>query len=105
MKIISTGTFIIYLIPFIFFMAMGVPSLFEYSTNYKVYLIKVTVTKNCCDTGYCIKSLDEKVITKVSTDIGLNLLKTKNIFFLVKEYDVLGYFIKEEIEFMPNNSK
>lgn len=99
MKIISTGTFIIYLIPFIFFMALGVPSLFEYSTTYKIYPIKVIIVKNCCDTGYCIKSLDEKVITKISTNVGLNLLKSKNIFFLVKEYDVFGYFIKEEIEY------
>ena len=96
---ISTENFIIFLIPFVFFMAMGIPFLFEYSTNYKVYPIKVTIIKNCCDTGYCIKSLDEKVITKVSTNVGLDLLKTKNIFFLVREYDVFGYFIKEEIEY------
>lgn len=96
----STSNFIIFFFLMIFTFAFGFTNLLEYSSTYKVSPIKVTIVKNCCDTGYCIKTLNDKVITKISTNNGKNLLKTNNIFFLVEEYDVFGYFIREEIEWV-----
>lgn len=97
---ISTSNFIIIFLLVVFTFAFGIPVILDYSSTYKVSPIKVTIIKNCCDTGYCIKTLNDKIITNISTNDGKNLLKTDNIFFLIEEYDIFGCLVKNEIEWM-----
>lgn len=95
---ISTLTFMILFISGVFLVALGIPLFLTLTNRTVTYPTKVNITENCCDTGYCVKTLDKKVFQKISTQEGLLFLKDTNIkFFLVKEYDVFGNKLNENI--------
>lgn len=95
---IDTSTFMIFLLFMVFIMGVGFPILFDTSSNYKIKTVDVTIMKNCCDTGYCIKTLDEKVITKISTNDGVKLDTINFVYFQIDEYDVFGCLVDKKIE-------
>lgn len=99
----STGTFMFLFLFVVFTIGMGVPTILDSISKYEKRPIKVTIIKNCCDTGYCIKTLDEKVIQKISTSDGLKLDTISYSFELVSEYDVFGSLIDKKIIWKKRN--
>lgn len=93
----STGSFMFVFLFVVFTIGMGVPIILDSITKYDKRPVKVIIIKNCCDTGYCIKTLDEKVIQKISTSDGLKLDTINYSFEQISEYDVFGSLIDKKI--------
>lgn len=99
---IGTTTFMLSFLLLIFIVGIGIPFALDTITRYEKEPVKVTIMKNCCDTGYCIKTLDEKVIQKISTKDGVRLDTINYSFELVSEYDVFGVIVDKQIKWKKN---
>ena len=94
---IDTSTFMILFLIMVFSFAVGVPTLLDYPSSFVKYPVKVTIVKNCCDTGYCIKTLDEKVIQRISTTNGMKLDTINYSFDVEIEFNVFGKLVEKRI--------
>lgn len=94
---IGTTTFMLSFLLMIFIVGIGIPVVLDSISKYEIKPVKVTIMKNCCDTGYCIKTLDEKIIQKISTSDGLKLDTINYSFEQINEYDVFGSLIEKKI--------